>query len=657
VSSGATTINQLDHAAISQRARQHPGISALRRLTGRLAARIPGAMRRLGGPLVLGAVLAGSAAAQVPSCVFILLDTTRADRFGALGHARATTPHLDALAASGVLFRRHFANAHATRPSMPQLMSGRYYHANILRTFTPNEHPREFPFIRRSTVPTLLPGLLRAAGYRAVGVSAHPWVTAESAFGRDFDSLELVSFAPSDGHGDAAQVVDRALELWRAREPNRPLFLYLHLMDMHMPRRLPEGDTEAPVPGFDWRRRFSAGSEPLFDRERRRWMRSDASDFTTADREHFAAVYDRRLAYTDAHLGRLLAALRTGDPELRDTLVVVTADHGEELGEDGRIDHGDSLADGVQHIPWIMAGVGIVPGQQTEQLTENIDVLPTVLAAIGVPAPAARLDGRAQLTASGAICTTCGKAAVYYVWEDYRGVRHRGHLLRQRPRGSLAAHCAGENQLYRLDGERLTPIALDGSAGRLPAQLARRATQRLGKRERAFARRRYDRPVTSFVLRPAYWSITDPTAVRCLPVGPHRSRASLGTRGWLWSGRGVSIMRRGRDTPLPVVLRVPPGSYQVDAVVVSMGRVPWFFGFERWRRRAFLVNTPSQSVRLGSFHTATGRVEVPIPPAVAEGRHVVGLRLIPPGGDATSPRNGATDHDQIERLRALGYVE
>src|SRR2546426_7384928 len=147
-------------------------------------------MRSRLGRLALAVALAGlpgMAGALAPSTViFILLDTTRADHLSALGNARRTTPVLDALAAEGVLFRRHYANAHATRPSMPQLMSGRYYHQNILGPFIPDAHPREFPFSRPDPTAMLLPGLLRQNGYQTVGVSAHWWVIAESPFGADF---------------------------------------------------------------------------------------------------------------------------------------------------------------------------------------------------------------------------------------------------------------------------------------------------------------------------------------------------------------------------------------------------------------------------------------------------------------------------------------
>src|SRR5262245_6811628 len=104
-----------------------------------------------------------------PSVVFLLLDTMRADHLGAWRHDPGTTPALDALAARGIRFARHFANSHATRPSMPQLMSGRYYRDNVLATFERDAHPREMSFARHDPSP-LLPRLLADGGYATVGV-------------------------------------------------------------------------------------------------------------------------------------------------------------------------------------------------------------------------------------------------------------------------------------------------------------------------------------------------------------------------------------------------------------------------------------------------------------------------------------------------------
>ena len=86
--------------------------------------------------------------------------------------------------------------------------------------------------------------------------------------------------------------MDRGLALWAGRDAARPTFLYLHFMDAHMPRFLPEAEPRFPVPGYDWRARFRPDGEPDFDRARRSWNQFDASDFTPDDRRYFAAVYD-----------------------------------------------------------------------------------------------------------------------------------------------------------------------------------------------------------------------------------------------------------------------------------------------------------------------------------------------------------------------------
>src|SRR5438094_904411 len=126
---------------------------------------------------------------QDASVLFIMLDATRADRLSAWGNPHPTTPTLDGLAAAGALFRRHFANSHATRPSFPQLMTGRYYFQNVLRAFTPNEHPREFPFSQGDPTAAFLPAVLRARGFQTPGVSAHPWFVAARDMARQFDRL------------------------------------------------------------------------------------------------------------------------------------------------------------------------------------------------------------------------------------------------------------------------------------------------------------------------------------------------------------------------------------------------------------------------------------------------------------------------------------
>lgn len=603
--------------------------------------------------MVLG-LLAAPATAAPPSVVFLLLDTTRADRLSAWGGPHPTSPNLDALAASGVRFAAHFANAHATRPSMPQLMTGRYYHQNVLRAFRPRDQPREFPFSAPDPTAVLLPAVLREAGFQTLAVSAHPWVARQSAFGEPFETFELLEVPPSRGHAGAAEVVDHGLAMWAHRDRTRPAFLYLHFMDAHMPRFLPEAEPRFPVPGYDWRARFRPDGEPDFDRARRDWSRYDASDFTPDDRRHFAAVYDTLLASLDEHLGRLFAALRAEDPALSGTMIVVVADHGEELGEDGRVDHGDSLADAVQHVPWIMAGAGIVPGQVVTRITENVDVMPTLLAHLRVPLPpGTHVDGRPQLGTDGAPCPGCAKAAAYYAWEDYRGIRRRHQMLRVNLPGSVRARCDGAQQVFLLDGG--TRTVLSETADALPA-LRARLDRRLEPLERRFRATRYgpaDRPV---LLRTDYWRLEDTPTLSCSPVGEDTPARAFRARGWLASERGIALLRPDGAAPLRASVDLPDGHYALELATIPIPPMPWLFGFTRWRKAGFEEETPSVYQALGSATASGGRLDVVVSPDHVSGARIVGVRaspegVVPPPGAAPGP-----DADELRRLKALGYV-
>ena len=601
-------------------------------------------------------LLAGVAHAETPpSVVFLLLDTTRADRIGAWGRHDAETPVLDDLARRGAVFLRHHANSHATRSSMPQLLSGRYYHPNVLGPFKTHEHPREFEFNRRDGTTVLLPTVLRAAGYATVGVSAHAWVVAGSELGRQFDVLDLVPFSAEEGHGDGAQVIDRAIALWGARDPTRPLFLYLHLMDMHMPRPLPRGVTAA-----EWDDgRFDAGGEPLFDRERRRWSRADARDFTAADRAHFAWLYDERVRYTDRLLGPLVAAVERSDPGLRRTLFVVTADHGEELGEDGRIDHTQSLADAVQHIPWILSGGPVRPGERASRVTEHVDVLPTLLSLLAIPTPpGVRFDGHAQMTPDGRTCRACGRSVALYAWEEYRGARAGRHLLREERPGSIRARCLGPRLLYRVVDGRQALVPPSRASEALTRALARRVAATLDGPERAFEATRYEAPGGSVLVRPEFWRLDADANVRCIPVDMDTPRGFLREPGWLWTARGMVHGAGAPNGALAVRAQLPDGEYDVEAAAVVTPRAPWFFGYGRWLRKSFLEEMPGTFLKLGRVRAEGGWLRVGLPVTAAEGHHVIGLRATPAGmaPRAFGKNDEPGESEQVKRLRALGYV-
>jgi arylsulfatase A-like enzyme len=598
-----------------------------------------------------------------PSLVFLLLDCGRADRFGAWGHVHPTTPQLDALAAAGVRFARHFANAHATRESMPQLMSGRYHHATILRPLAPWATPHEYPFRRREPGVVLLPELLRDAGYHVLGVSTHPWVVRESLFGAAFHDLEFLAVEPARGHETASAVIDRAIARWRERPRDAPTFLYLHLMDLHLPRWLPPGGCRFLPSALDWQARFADGSAPRFGERVRYWDQRDASDFTAEDRLVFAAFYDTALAALDAEIGRLLTVLREDDPELRRTVVAVTADHGEYLGEEGLISHPPALHDCGQQVPLVLAGGAIEPGQVRTGFSENVDVVPTVAHVLGVARPGLVWDGEPLLDGAGRL-RPIDRDAVCYTWLAYEGIRTADLLLERLRERSPAALARGRRErLWRLVGTERQELSPEAPEWAAVPELAAALDRRLGPGRVRFAGSLAARPTRSFSIPAPAWEIVGAPPITAVRLGPQTRRRELRARGWLYARESFVVLRRGHAAPLVVRVPAPPGTYEVALEVVRVPRTPWLPGRTRelrWVRLGFHPMTPEPGSSLGVHTAEDGALEVTIPPELAVRRRIVALRLTPPQAeDHVAPAEDDREEERVyrERLRTLGYVE
>jgi len=590
-----------------------------------------------------------------PNVVFVLLDAVRADRFGGWGNPNPTTPNLDALARAGIRFARHYANSHATRASMPQLMSGRYYHPDVLRGFEPFSNPSEYPFRERDGS-VLLPELLRQHGYEVLGVSAHPWVVGDCPLGQGFHRLDFLPAEPSRGHVDAASVVDRAIGLWRDRARDRPAFLYVHVMDLHIPRWLPNSEVLFLPPGVAWRERFTEGSIPRFGHRRRFWDPVDARDFTPADRAIFAAFYDTSLAYTDAQLARLLDVLRSEDADLLSSVVAIVADHGEDLGEEGRTSHSDSLTDGVQHIPFILAGAGLEGGQRVEAFSENVDVVPTLARLLNLETPLGAFDGRPLVEADAHRLSREDRPGVFYAWLEYQAVRTRTSLLRLDAEGAPEAVCRGRREvLWRLDGSARREVGLTGPAVREAEALRAALLQRLAGPEARFFETLRHAPTQSLFVPPRYWRVADGVPVTCHRIGADTRPGDLRVPGWHYARQGFFLSAGGcRD--LEVTVATPDGPYEVDVGVVPLGRPPRLFKFHLWLRRAFRDAAPERFVPLGAHTARECRLTVAIPEAAVSGHRLVTLRLTPAGARAEAPPPDEEDEHHA-RLRALGYVE
>jgi arylsulfatase A-like enzyme len=310
-------------------------------------------------------------ASRSPRLVLVyVFDALRSDAVGKRGDGQTATPVLDELAANGASFEQHLAVAPSTLPSTKTLFTGRVWRRQGGVRLPPD-------------VPTLAEAF-RSAGYRTGLFSGNVYVSRAFGMHRGFQAApdhtlvgeEEVSGAPND---NAAQVNTAALSWVRGLPADARVFLYLHVIHPHNPYRPPgELDARAAVAGSD----VDGSTRTLLAIVHRRRR------VTVADEQRIAALYHANLAYADAQLGALLAALRERFAADQ-SLVVATSDHGEELFDHGGLLHGFTLYEEQIRIPLVVSWPGTVAAQRIPRATSTVD-LHSALLAIAQGAPAAR---------------------------------------------------------------------------------------------------------------------------------------------------------------------------------------------------------------------------------------------------------------------------
>jgi len=362
----------------------------------------------------------GPAAAPVrPNLVLVTLDTTRADRIGAYGHAAARTPNLDALARRGTRFARCDTSAPVTLPAHATLLTG---------LFPPRHGVRDNGIFALAPAAETLAERLRAAGYDSAAVVSAVVLARrhglDQGFARYDDDLGAgyaLGTEVAERTADAATAA--ALAALGRLEP--PFFLWVHYYDPHEEYRPPT--------------RFAAtGSGP--------------------DR-----LYEGEIAFVDEQVGELLKRLPAG------TVVAVAGDHGEMLGEHGEASHGLLLYEAARRVPLLLAGPGVPEGAVDPCLARTADVAPTLARLAGVELPAG-LDGRPLLPLAGAGCDRISYSESFlpffaYRWYPLRALSDGRALFLQAPKPSLYRLdvdggetrdlAASEPGLLRLWGERL----------------------------------------------------------------------------------------------------------------------------------------------------------------------------------------------------------
>lgn len=328
--------------------------------------------------------------------IFILLDAARADHFGCYGYERNTTPNIDKMATKGAVFLNHFSQSYATRESMPQIFTARYLGKNIIACY--DDYPvqvHDYPFISDADKKVMLTDIFRENGFKTAIFSAHAGITEDCPLGESVD--EFYDLTKGKGvRPNAGKVLEKFSE-WLVANRDKNFFAYLHLMDTHFPHVIRADNSEFVDPFYSWKSSFNPDgyfmrrvSGPLTP--------EDGLGFAPVEFKHVNAIYDGDLKYADRLIGRLWELIRKLHIE-EETLLIITSDHGEELGEHPTFGHtGKGAWDSSYHVPMIFLRPGKIKSERIKGFSQHVDILPTLVEMFDLSVPREKTwDGKSLM--------------------------------------------------------------------------------------------------------------------------------------------------------------------------------------------------------------------------------------------------------------------
>ncbi len=284
--------------------------------------------------------------------ILITIDTLRSDHLGCYGKRLVDTPNLDRLAAEGVRFERCIAQTPLTLPSHTTILSGTYPLFHQVRDNGGFLVPQELTLISE----TLKGNGFTTAGFIGAYVLNSKWGINQGfdAFYDRFDLSKYKTISLGDVQRRADEVLGDARQ-WLAKNRSRRFFAWIHLYDPHTPY-------EPPSPFKE-----SYAGHP----------------------------YRGEVAYTDSELGKFFDFLKA-EGMWQNSLIVVTGDHGESLGEHSEGTHGYYVYEATVHVPLLIRAPFRFPVKTVADIVEHVDVMPTLLDALGIPSPAS-VQGKSLL--------------------------------------------------------------------------------------------------------------------------------------------------------------------------------------------------------------------------------------------------------------------
>jgi uncharacterized sulfatase len=378
-----------------------------------------------------------------PDILFIVLDTQRADRLGLYGHSKALTPNLDNFAANSVVFEQAIAPAQWTVPSHAAMFTGYYPTAHQV-TQSSQKLSSDYPHLAE---------VMQQAGYETIGFCNNPLVgILNNGFKRGFQTfynyggaipsvpksssllpwplkwlgesytqfLRRISYPIQNFFGQSDLAFRLSLNAWltplwskmanfkgqnersvgdvvdflsqrERKNPEKPLFLFLNLMETHMPF-WPPGEFVDKVAPYFRRNKEARRLMQRWNRESFRWASPLVEPLGELEAQVLSDMYDAEVAYQDAYLGQLFAAIN-GRSRRRNTLTIIVADHGDGLGEHGYMGHAFNAYQELVHVPLIINWPARLP--KPMRVTTPVStrrVFHTMLAALPAVPEVAGLD-------------------------------------------------------------------------------------------------------------------------------------------------------------------------------------------------------------------------------------------------------------------------
>lgn len=318
--------------------------------------------------------------------IIIAIDALRADHLGCYGYDKNTSPNIDACARNGVLFNRAFSCSNATDVSFTTIMSGTYPGSHGIRSHGPKTTDFEITRFNDSKI-QLIQEVLRDNGFNTFGID---WMGRWHKRGFDYYSGDQPHFSSKPislwTRPNAKELTDEAIEC--INNSKRPFFLFIHYWDTHTPYYSAPDFYEEFMPqvrGTD----LQYFLKDIVNLEWKNYLSGLSK--TRGTIEEIIASYDAAIKYVDQEIGRLIDNLKRNSI-LKDTIIIITSDHGESLTEHGILFDHHGLYDESIHVPLILNNLS-QNGKIINRLVQHVDIVPTILDMLNIPYGKKNIDG------------------------------------------------------------------------------------------------------------------------------------------------------------------------------------------------------------------------------------------------------------------------